>query len=254
MVLKMALHGVLVKAPTSQAMAAIVLRLFRGFDGTKAKILQFLVLQLVVSRSVSTSDLGDKTLILVKVAPLQNAIFISSSALLYGAKTLVHVRAAVQASLPLILKITWVVSPLALAFANKFIPEHSWPIFFQALALVVGTCVSALMKNKNNNKRLAAQKRQVYRIIWPSHRSRTDCGDRMTGKKRIARKMDHKGTLASCHSYGLTAFVQRHQRAERVLQFFLVEDGEIKLARLGLLHTALRLGDLLVGFKAQEAR
>lgn len=55
------------------------------------------------------------------------------------------------------MKVSWVVSPLALAFAQKFLPEQTWVPFFNILAFVIGTWINSQTKKK----RLQALRRKV---------------------------------------------------------------------------------------------
>jgi hypothetical protein len=68
LVLKMTLHGLLVKAPISQAFAALLQRLFKGSTGTRATVLQFLTSQLVVRWNIAFVD-RDIHNSLFKIAP-----------------------------------------------------------------------------------------------------------------------------------------------------------------------------------------
>jgi len=56
-----------------------------------------------------------------------------------------------------VMKISWITSPLALAFAQKFLPEQAWVPFFNIVAFVIGTYINTSTKKK----RLAALKRKV---------------------------------------------------------------------------------------------
>ncbi len=56
-----------------------------------------------------------------------------------------------------VMKVSWITSPLALAFAQKFLPEHTWVPFFNIIAFVIGTYINAHTKKK----RLAALRKKV---------------------------------------------------------------------------------------------
>ena len=65
-----------------------------------------------------------------------------------------------------VMKVSWVTSPLALAFAQKFLPEQTWVPFFNIIAFVIGTYINAHTKKK----RLAALRRAVrdskILLVW----------------------------------------------------------------------------------------
>lgn len=46
------------------------------------------------------------------------------------------------------MQVSWVVSPLALAFAQKFLPEHTWVPFFNFISFVIGTWINSQTKKK----------------------------------------------------------------------------------------------------------
>jgi hypothetical protein len=78
-------------------------------------------------------------------------------ALIAGARTYHQVRATVKAGFMPVMKVSWITSPLALAFAQKFLPEHTWVPFFNIIAFVIGTYINAHTKKK----RLAALRKKV---------------------------------------------------------------------------------------------
>lgn len=57
-----------------------------------------------------------------------------------------------------VMRVSWITSPLALAFAQKFLPEHTWVPFFNVIAFTIGTYVNATTKKK----RLAALRKRHY--------------------------------------------------------------------------------------------
>jgi len=44
--------------------------------------------------------------------------------------------------------VSWCTSPLALLFAQKFLPPHAWVPFFNLVAFVIGTYINAMTKKK----------------------------------------------------------------------------------------------------------
>jgi len=57
-----------------------------------------------------------------------------------------------------VMKVSWVTSPLTLAFAQKFLPEHAWVPFFNIVAFCIGTYVNSVTKKK----RLAALRKRHF--------------------------------------------------------------------------------------------
>jgi len=136
---KMAAYGALISAPMGHFLISILQRLFAGRTSLRAKILQIVVSNLVV-------------------APIQNSVYLASMAVIAGARTWHQVRATVRAGFMPVMKISWISSPLALAFAQKFLPEQTWVPFFNIVAFVIGTYINTHTKKK----RLAALRKKHY--------------------------------------------------------------------------------------------
>lgn len=79
-------------------------------------------------------------------------------AVIAGARTFHQVRATVKAGFMPVMKVSWVVSPISLAFAQKFLPEHTWVPFFNIVGFFIGTYINTHTKKK----RLAALRRKHY--------------------------------------------------------------------------------------------
>ncbi|PYI04367.1 v-SNARE/peroxisomal membrane protein A fusion protein [Aspergillus sclerotiicarbonarius CBS 121057] len=126
---KMALYGMFISAPLGHFLIGILQRVFAGRTSVKAKILQILASNLLVS-------------------PIQNAVYLSCMAVIAGARTFHQVRATVRAGFMPVMKVSWVTSPIALAFAQKFLPEHTWVPFFNIVGFVIGTYVNTHTKKK----------------------------------------------------------------------------------------------------------
>lgn len=69
-------------------------------------------------------------------------------AIIAGARTLHQVRATVRAGFLPVMKISWVTSPLSLAFAQQFLPQETWVPFFNFIAFVIGTYVNTITKKR----------------------------------------------------------------------------------------------------------
>ncbi|KAK1147136.1 hypothetical protein N8T08_001875 [Aspergillus melleus] len=126
---KMLLYGMFISAPLGHFLVGILQKIFAGRTSLKAKVLQILVSNLVVS-------------------PIQNAVYLTSMAVIAGARTLHQVRATVRAGFMPVMKVSWVTSPIALAFAQKFLPEHTWVPFFNIIGFIIGTYVNTHTKKK----------------------------------------------------------------------------------------------------------
>ncbi|EFE29963.1 integral membrane protein, Mpv17/PMP22 family, putative [Trichophyton benhamiae CBS 112371] len=135
---KMSLYGAFISAPLGHLLVGILQKIFAGRTSLKAKVLQILVSNLVVS-------------------PIQNVIYLTSMAIIAGARTFHQVRATVKAGFMPVMKVSWIVSPLSLAFAQQFLPEHTWVPFFNVIGFIIGTYINAHTKKK----RLEALKRKV---------------------------------------------------------------------------------------------
>ncbi|KAF2468755.1 uncharacterized protein BDR25DRAFT_264615 [Lindgomyces ingoldianus] len=136
---KMAIYGAFISAPLGHFLISILQKVFRGRTSLKAKILQILVSNLII-------------------APIQNSIYLVSMAIIAGARTFHQVRATVKAGFWPVMKVSWVVSPVSLAFAQKFLPEHTWVPFFNIIGFIIGTYINSHTKKK----RLAALRRKHY--------------------------------------------------------------------------------------------
>ncbi|KAK5952003.1 hypothetical protein OHC33_006889 [Knufia fluminis] len=136
---KMMAYGALISAPLGHALIGILQWLFSNRSSLKAKILQILVSNLVV-------------------APIQNTVYLASMAIIAGARTFHQIRATVRAGFMPVMKVSWITSPIALAFAQKFLPEYLWVPFFNFVAFIIGTYINTHTKKK----RLAALRKKHY--------------------------------------------------------------------------------------------
>ena len=69
-------------------------------------------------------------------------------AVIAGARTFHQVRATVRAGFMPVMKVSWITSPLALAFAQAFLPHETWVPFFNFIGFVIGTYINAHTKKK----------------------------------------------------------------------------------------------------------
>jgi len=134
---KMMVYGAFVAAPLGHLLIKILQKTFAGRTSLRAKVLQIIVSNLIVS-------------------PIQNAVYLTSMAIIAGARTFHQVRATVRAGFWPVMKVSWITSPLALAFAQQFLPEQTWVPFFNIISFIIGTYINAHTKKK----RLAALRRK----------------------------------------------------------------------------------------------
>lgn len=146
---KMAAYGAFISAPLGHVLISILQKVFSGRTSVKAKILQIIVSNLII-------------------APIQNSVYLVSMAIIAGAKTIHQVHATWKAGFMPVMKVSWISSPLALAFAQQFLPEHTWVPFFNIIAFFIGTYVNSVTKKK----RLAALRKRYE----DERRSRPDEG------------------------------------------------------------------------------
>lgn len=160
---KMAVYGAFISAPMGHFLIKILQKMFAGRTSLKAKILQILVSNLIV-RPVIKLNGNDQpyplfhTLIQwLQVSPIQNTVYLASMAVIAGARTFHQIRATIRAGFMPVMKVSWITSPIALAFAQQFLPEQTWVPFFNIVAFIIGTYVNAHTKKK----RLAALRKKV---------------------------------------------------------------------------------------------
>ncbi|KAK4631124.1 PXMP2/4 family protein 3 [Fulvia fulva] len=126
---KMAVYGAFISAPLGHVMISILQKMFAGRTSLRAKIMQIIVSNLIIS-------------------PIQNAVYLTSMAIIAGARTFHQIRATVRAGFMPVMKVSWVTSPLALAFAQAFLPNEVWVPFFNAVGFIIGTYINAHTKKK----------------------------------------------------------------------------------------------------------
>jgi hypothetical protein len=87
-------------------------------------------------------------------------------ALIAGARSFHQLHATWRAGFMPVMKVSWISSPLALAFAQQFLPEHTWVPFFNMIAFVIGTYVNSITKKKRlaalRKKHFSSEKREDY--------------------------------------------------------------------------------------------
>lgn len=79
-------------------------------------------------------------------------------ALIAGARTYHQVRATVKVGFWKVMRVSWVTSPVCLAFAQKFLPDQLWVPFFNVVSFIIGTYINTITKKK----RLAALRKKHF--------------------------------------------------------------------------------------------
>ncbi|KAJ2894376.1 hypothetical protein MKZ38_007689 [Zalerion maritima] len=136
---KMAAYGALISAPLGHFLIWLLQKAFSGRTSLKAKILQIFVSNLLI-------------------APIQNTVYLVAMALIAGARTYHQVRATIKVGFWKVMRVSWITSPICLAFAQKFLPEQAWVPFFNVVAFVIGTYINTVTKKK----RLAALRKKHF--------------------------------------------------------------------------------------------
>ncbi|KAI1865793.1 hypothetical protein JX265_008116 [Neoarthrinium moseri] len=136
---KMAAYGALISAPLGHFLIWCLQKAFKNRTSLRAKILQILVSNLII-------------------APIQNSVYLVAMALIAGARTYHQVRATVRVGFMKVMKVSWVTSPICLAFAQQFLPEQTWVPFFNVVAFIIGTYINTMTKKK----RLAALRKKHF--------------------------------------------------------------------------------------------
>lgn len=136
--IKMAIYGFFVSAPLGHYLVGLLQKAFTGKVGVKYR-----VAQLVASNFL--------------VAPVQTTVFLASMAIINGAKSLDEVIRTVKGGFWAVIRVTWIVSPLSMIFAQQFVPTELWVPFFNMVQFTLGT----LFNIKVKKMRLAAARKEA---------------------------------------------------------------------------------------------
>ncbi|KAG0222777.1 hypothetical protein BGW42_006331 [Actinomortierella wolfii] len=128
-VVQMALYGLLVSGPLAHTLFLQVTARFLGKQGAKWKFAQIMSTQLITS-------------------PIQNATYIIAMALFAGARTKQQIVQAFKTGYLPMMKTSWMISPLSMLFAQKFLPPNVWVPFFNLVAFCFGTYVNTSIKKQ----------------------------------------------------------------------------------------------------------
>lgn len=126
---KMAAYGFFVSAPLSHYLVNLLQRAFKGRTSGPWKIAQIVASQLLVT-------------------PIQNTAFLVFMSIFAGARSVSQVYASWKAAFLTVQKSSWISSPLVMAFAQNFVPEHAWVPFFSLFAFFLVTYNNVAVKKK----------------------------------------------------------------------------------------------------------
>jgi len=124
---KMALYGALVSAPLGHVLVGTLQRAFAGKTDTRSKIAQILCHNLLI-------------------APIQGTVYLASMAVINGANSVDDIVRTIKGGFMAVMRMTWVTSPLAMVFAQKFISPGLWVPFFNLISFVLGTYFTVRVK------------------------------------------------------------------------------------------------------------
>ncbi|KAI8376078.1 uncharacterized protein BYT42DRAFT_516820 [Radiomyces spectabilis] len=139
-IFQMAAYGLIISGPLNHLWYEIMAKVFAGKTGPKVKVGQLLFSNLIIS-------------------PFMNTVYITAMTILAGGRSFAQVRSAVRNGLLSMQKVSWVVSPLSLIFAQNYLPQHTWVPFFNVVIFFLGTYMNTLIKRK----RLQAEKEAAER-------------------------------------------------------------------------------------------
>ncbi|KAG1716012.1 hypothetical protein ID866_1177 [Astraeus odoratus] len=135
--LKMALYGFLVSAPIGHYLVGLLQKTFAGKVGLKYRIAQLLASNFLVAPIQTTGgSSSDAAHALLLFTP--STAFLASMAVINGAKSLDEVVRTVKGGFFSVIRVTWVVSPLSMVFAQQFLPMEMWVPFFNMVQFALG--------------------------------------------------------------------------------------------------------------------
>lgn len=155
---KMAAYGALISAPLGHFLIWALQKSFKNRVSLRAKIIQILISNFII-------------------APIQNSVYLVAMALIAGARTYHQVRATVKVGFWKVMRVSWVTSPICLAFAQKFLPDQLWVPFFNLVSFIIGTYINTVTKKK----RLAALRKKHFGDGRDARDRGVDRGDRGPG-------------------------------------------------------------------------
>jgi len=127
--IKLGLYGFFVSAPLGHTLLAILQRVFAGKTSARAKVLQIVASNLFIS-------------------PIQQTVYIAAMAIINGASSPQAIKAAIKMSFWKVMKLSWVVSTITMAVAQKALPPALWVPFFTLVGQSVGCLINIQVKKR----------------------------------------------------------------------------------------------------------
>ncbi|GAA5898636.1 hypothetical protein JCM6882_000885 [Rhodosporidiobolus microsporus] len=127
--IKLGLYGFFVSAPLGHTLLNILQRFFKGKTSTKSKLLMILCSNLFIS-------------------PVLQSVYIVAMAVINGATTPAAIANAWKMSIWRVMKLSWVVSTVTMALAQKFLAPEIWVPFFTLCGQTVGTIINIQVKKR----------------------------------------------------------------------------------------------------------
>ncbi|KAG7099060.1 hypothetical protein E1B28_000935 [Marasmius oreades] len=124
---KLAIYGFLVSAPLSHVLVGSLQKFFAGKVGVQAKMAQIFVHNLLIS-------------------PIQALAYLTSMAIINGARTKEGIARTIKTGFWPVVRTTWIVSPLSMVIAQKYIPLPLWVLYFNLIQFLVGTYFNVRVK------------------------------------------------------------------------------------------------------------
>ncbi|RHZ87751.1 hypothetical protein Glove_30g62 [Diversispora epigaea] len=132
-IVKMGLYGFFISGPLGHVLFESLNRLFKNRTGASWKLLQIIASQLIIT-------------------PIHNIVFLTAMAIINGIKDPEEIKASVKKSLWPIMKMSWVVSPLAMIFAQRILPPQIWVPFFNLVGFGFGVFANTKAKKAQQLK------------------------------------------------------------------------------------------------------
>ncbi|KAF8530986.1 hypothetical protein JB92DRAFT_2854483 [Gautieria morchelliformis] len=80
------------------------------------------------------------------VAPIQTIVYLACMAVIGGAKSVSEVKQTIKVGFMAVMRITWMTSPVATVFAQKYLAQELWLPFFNLVSFVLGTYFNTKVK------------------------------------------------------------------------------------------------------------
>ncbi|KAJ3490550.1 hypothetical protein NLI96_g1346 [Meripilus lineatus] len=151
--LKMAIYGFFISAPLGHWLSGQMAKAFAGkTPSTKLKIAQILASNLVVSPISVSGIMG--------VDDASSQVYLACMAIINGAKSLDDIIRTWQGGFMNVIRVTWMSSPLAMVFAQKYLPPQLWFPFFSLVQFSLGTYFNIKVKKIRLAAEAKAKKEQ----------------------------------------------------------------------------------------------